>query len=141
MNKLFELLDLRRVLALAAAVSAVAVAAGVVVVAAAYGVFALARIWLIPAGAAAVTAALFAAVAVTVAWIAARPVTPPKRKAVAAEDEQAGLVDRVILLARERPLIALGAAAAAAVVLVRNPAVVSAIVTAFMAGGATRPEK
>ena len=134
-----EFLNLRRVLQLAAAIAAVAAAAGVVVVAGAYGVYALARIWLIPAGAAAVTAGLFALVALVVAWLATRPVTPARKPAAAADD--ASLIDRLITMAKERPLIALGAAAAAAVVLLRNPAVVTAIVSAFVAGNAAKPEK
>jgi hypothetical protein len=136
---ILEFLNIRRVLGLAAAIAAVAAAAGVVVVAASYAVYAVARLWLIPAGAAAVVAGLFALLAVIVAWIIARPVTPPPRQAAPAEE--AGMVDRLIGLARERPIIALGAAAAAAVVLLRNPAILTAVMTAVMAGNAAKPEK
>lgn len=134
-----EFLNLRRILRLAAAIAAVAAAAGVVVVAGSYAVYALARMWLTPAGSSAVVAALFALVAVAVAWLATRPVVPARKEARPAEE--ASTVERLIALAREQPLIALGAAAAAAVVLVRNPAVVTAVVSAFMAGNATKPEK
>ena len=43
--------------------------------------------------------------------------------------------------AKDRPLIALGAAAALAAVAVRNPAVISAAVSAFLAGSASKPPK
>lgn len=135
-----EFLNIRRVLRLVAAIAAVAAAAAVVVVAASYAVFALARMWLTPAGSAAVVAAVFALVAVIVAWIAARPVTPPKRMPGPPEDD-ASLVDRLIVIAKERPIVALGAAAAATFVLVRNPAVITAVVSAFMAGNASKPDK
>ena len=51
------------------------------------------------------------------------------------------LMDRAIGLAKDRPLIALGTAAAAVVVLARNPAVVGAIVSAFVAGASSKPRK
>ena len=135
-----EFLNIRRVLRLAAAIAAVAAAAAVVVVAASNALYALALNWLTTAGAAAVVAGGFALVAVVVAWIAARPVTPPKKQAGAPENE-ATMADRLIVMAKERPIIALGAAAAATFVLVRNPAVITAIVSAFMAGNASKPEK
>lgn len=133
-----EFLNPRRILQLAAAIAAVAAAAGVVVVAAAYAVFAVARIWLTSPGASAVVAVLFALVALMVAWLATRPVAPLRK---APPQEEASLVERLMILARERPLIALGAAAAGAVVLLRNPAVLTAIVSAFVAGSASKPEK
>ena len=120
----------RKALNLAAAFAAVAAAAVVCVIAAAFAVYAGAKTFVGPAWAAAIVAALFALVALVVAWLATRKVPPdPKRQA-----DDASLVERLIRLAQEKPLIALAAAAAAAVVLIRNPAVVSAIVTAFMAG-------
>ena len=47
----------------------------------------------------------------------------------------------LIVMAKERPLIALGATAAAVTVLVRNPAVITAVVSAFVAGNATKSGK
>ena len=135
-----EFLNIRRVLRLAAAIAAVAAAAAVVVVAASYALYAVALTWLTPAGAAAVVAAVFALVAVAVAWIVAQPVTPPAKKAAPA-GEDASLVGRAIGMAQERPLMALGAAAVATFVLVRNPAVITAVVSAFMAGSASKPDK
>jgi hypothetical protein len=128
-------LSLRRILNLAAALAAVAAAAVVTVVAAAFALYALARIWLTQAGAAAVVAAAFALVALITAWLATRKV--PKEQA---PQEDASLVDRAIRMAQERPLIALGAAAAAGVVLIRNPSLVTAVVSAFLAGNASKTE-
>ena len=132
-------MNLRRILHLAAALAAVAAASAVCVVAAAFAVYGLARLWLTPAGSAAVVAALFALAAVLVAWLAARKAVPPKAAAAPAED--ASLIDRLVELARERPLIALGAAAAAVTVILKNPRLVAAIVSAFVAGAAAKPEK
>ena len=129
-------MNLRRILNLAAALAAVAAAAAVCVVAAAFAVYALAESYLGPAGAAAVVAGVFAVVALLVAWLATRKVTPKRAKA-----DDANLIDRLMLLAQERPLVALGAAAAAVTVLLRNPAVITAIVSAFVAGGASKTSK
>lgn len=129
-------MNLRRILNLAAALAAVAAAAAVCVVAAAFAVYALAESYLSPAGAAAVVAGVFAVVTLVVAWLATRKVAPRRPKA-----EEESLVDRLMLLARERPLVALGAAAAGVTVLLRNPAVITAIVSAFVAGGASKTSK
>lgn len=127
----------RRILSFAAAVAAVAAAAAVVIVAASFAVYALAREWLGPAGGAAVVAGVFALVAVVVALVALRK-APVPRKAAPIE---ASPVDRAIQLAKQRPLIALGAAVAAGVVIIRNPSLVTALVSAFVAGNASKPEK
>jgi hypothetical protein len=132
-------LNLQRILRYAAAVGAVAAAGGVVIVAASFALYAFAKAYLGAAGAAAVVAAVFALVAVLVAWLATRPVTPKRRKGPAPDDQT--LIDRLIVMAKERPLIALGATAAAVTVLIRNPAVITAIVSAFVAGNAAKPEK
>ena len=68
------------------------------------------------------------------------------RKAVpkAASSSKTGdenLLDKVMGLARERPLVAVAAATVAGVVLFRNPAVVAAVVTAFVSGGAAKGRK
>jgi hypothetical protein len=136
-------LNLGRILSLAAAIAAVAAAAAVCVVAAAFAVYALVKSDLGPAGGAAVVAAVFALVAVVAAWLATRKVAPRAR--TGASPEPASLVDTAIGLAKTQPLLALGVGAAAAVaavtVAVRNPAVVTAIVSAFLAGNAAKPDK
>lgn len=124
----------RRILNLAIALAAAASAAAVCVVAAAFAVYALARPWVGPAGAAAVTAAAFALVALAVAALAARRAEPDAA-------EEAPLVERLIQMAKDRPLIALGAAAAILTVIIRNPAILSTLVSAFVASSAVKPEK
>lgn len=131
-------MNLKRILNLAAAIAAVAAAVAVCVVAAAYAVYAVADTWLTRAGAAAVVAGVFALVAVVAAWLATRKVTPRTPKGVATPDAP---LDRAIALAKERPLLALGAGAVVAFVLARNPAVITAVVSAFMAGNASKPRK
>lgn len=128
-------MNFKRILSLAAAIAAVAAAAAVCVVAASFAIYAFAREYIGPAGGAAVVAAVFAVVALAVAWAATRKVVPKTR--VGAPPPPASPVDRVVALAKERPLLALGAAAVAATVLIRNPAMVTALVSAFVAGNNT----
>lgn len=128
-------MNLKRILNLAAALAAVAAAAAVCVVAASFAIYALAREYLGPAGGAAVVAAVFALVAVIVAWLATRKVVPKTRPG--AQLPPPSPIDRVVTLAKDRPLLALGAAAVATTVLIRNPAMVTALVSAFVAGNNT----
>jgi len=131
-------LNFRRILTLAAAIAAVAAAAAVCVVAASYAVYALAEAHLGPAGGAAVVAGVFALLALVVALAATRKAIP---KSAGAGQADASLADRVIGLAKDRPLIAVAAAAAIGVVLFRNPAAVGAIVSAFVNGSPPKPPK
>jgi hypothetical protein len=117
--------------AVLAAIVAIAAAVGVAVVAAAFALFAVLRDYLGPAGSAAVVAgvaALIVALAGLIMLLSAR--TPAARRT----DD--GLFARAVELAREKPLIAVGAAALAAVVIFRNPKLVTAALTAFLAGKA-----
>ena len=132
-------MNLRRILLLAAALGAIAAAACVCVVALSFAVYAVADIWLSPAGAAAVVAAIFALIAVGIAAAATRKAVP--KAALAAKPSDAGLLDKVMGLAKERPLVAVAAATVAGVVLFRNPAVVAAVVTAFVSGSAAKGRK
>lgn len=125
----------RRLFSLAAAIAAVVAAVIVCVAAAAFALYAVARIWLTAAGAAAVVAVAFALVAAGVAAWALRKTPPPPQPG-----EDVSLVEQLLQLAKARPLIALGAAAAAVTVLIRNPAMLTAILGAVMAGGAAKPE-
>ncbi|RAK59804.1 hypothetical protein DJ021_08300 [Phenylobacterium hankyongense] len=129
----------KKALGLVAAIAAMAAAAAVCVVAAAFALYALARYYLGPAGAAAVIAVLAALLALTLALVVLRKAKP---KPIKADDQN--MTTRLIELAREKPVIATGAAVAAAVVLVRNPKILSAVVSAAIASRATRapvPEK
>lgn len=130
---------IRRGLKLAMAFAAVAAAAAVVIVAASFALYALVKPRLGEAGAAAVVAGAFALIAVIIAWAATRRAAPRPSRRHAAED--LSVVDRLLVMAKERPLIALGATAAAVTVLLRNPAVITAVVSAFVAGNATKSGK
>jgi len=127
---------IRRVLRLVAAIAAIAAAVAVVVVAAALALYAVVKPYLGDVGAAGTVAGVFALLAVILAWIASRNVAP-KAKARSKGDDQS-VIDRVIVMAKERPMVALGAAAVAATVLIRNPAVITAVVSAFVAGNAAK---
>jgi hypothetical protein len=124
-------LILRRALALAAAIAAMAAAAAVCVVAAAFALYAFLRSYIGPAGAAAAIAGLAAIAAVILAWICFRKVKPAPLR-----PEDQTLTTRLFDLAREKPIIAAGAAAAAGLVILRNPSVLSALASAAWAGRA-----
>ena len=97
---------LKKALSLIAAIAAMAAAAVVCVVAAAYALYALLRYYLGPAGASAVIAVGFAVLTLILAFVAFRKAKPkPTRR------EEQTLTTRLIDLAREKPIIAAGAAA------------------------------
>ena len=125
---------LKKAVLLLAAIAAIAAAAGVAVVAAAFALFALLRDYLGPAGAAAVVAGLAALLAALTGTVCLLVAAPPKRK------EEPSLTARALDLAREKPLIAVAAAAAVGLLAVRNPKIVTTALTAFMAGKAA-PKK
>jgi len=125
-------LIVRKALALVAAIAAMAAAAAVCVVAAAFALYALVRIWLGPAAGAAAVAIVAALLALVLAVVAFRKVQPGRRRR--SDDES--MAARLIELARDKPIIAAGAAVAAGLILVRNPGVVGAVVSAAMASRA-----
>jgi hypothetical protein len=129
-------LILKKALSLVAAIAAMAAAAAVCVVAAAFALYALLRYYVGPAGAAAAIAVLAAVVAVVLALVAYGKVRPKRVK-----DEDQPLSTRLIELAREKPIVAAGAAVAAGLVLLRNPGVVGAVVSAAMANRARDAER
>jgi hypothetical protein len=49
------------------------------------------------------------------------------------------LTSKLIDLARERPLVAAGAVAAAAAVVIKNPRILMAVITGLFAGRAAQP--
>jgi hypothetical protein len=124
-------LIVNKALSLVAAVAAMAAAAAVCIVAAAFALYALLRVYIGPAGAAAAVAAGAAIVAVILALIAYSKV---RSRRLRPEDQT--LTTRLFDLARDKPIIAAGAALAAGLVLVRNPGVVAAMASAAMAGRA-----
>ena len=78
------------------------------------------------AGAAAVVAVVFVVIILLIALLAALA-GKPKRRA-----DDAGLMDRLMEIAREKPMLAVGAAIAAGILAIRNPAWVATVVAAFM---------
>lgn len=130
---------LKKALSLIAAVAAMAAAAAVCVVAAAFALYALARYYLGPAGAAAVIAVVAAVLAVVLALVLLRKIKGPSGRR--RRDEEQSFANRLIDLAREKPIIAAGAAAAAGLVLLRNPGVVSALATTMLANRARDAER
>jgi hypothetical protein len=117
---------IQRIVSLTAAVAAIAAAAGVCVVALAYTLYAVVREWLTPAGSSAVVALAFAVVAVVIALIMSGK-SRPKPKA------DASPVERLVELARQKPLIAAAAVIAGSFIAVRNPGMVATLVMGLMA--------
>lgn len=124
----------KRILNFAIVVATAAAAAVVGVVAAAFAVFAVAEHWLGVAGAAAVVAGLFALTAAVIAYVVAR------RSDSGPVDDQS-IVDRLVEMAKERPLVATGAAAAMLTVVLRNPKILSMLMGAVLASLAPKTEK
>jgi uncharacterized PurR-regulated membrane protein YhhQ (DUF165 family) len=120
---------LRRILFGLIGAAILAVAAGVMVVAAAFALYALVREPLGRAGAAGVVvlaaAVLMALVGLTFALLARGPKRP------AAADDQ-DLLQRLIAMAKERPIVSTGALIAFVTLAIRNPALIAIVVKAFL---------
>lgn len=123
----------RRILNFALVVATAAAAAVVGVVAAAFAVFALAEQWLGAAGAAAVVAGIFALSAAAIAFAVAR-------RAESEPLDDQSMIDRLVEMAKERPLVAAGAAAAIMTVVLRNPKILSVLMGAVLASLAPKPK-
>jgi hypothetical protein len=115
-----------------AAVAAIAAASVVVVIALSFALYAALRDLIGPAWAAAAVAGAFAVLALVAALLLTRKAKP---KPVKGDDRN--LTARLVELARERPLVAAGAMAAAVAVVIRNPRVLTAVITAAMASRRT----
>jgi ABC-type nickel/cobalt efflux system permease component RcnA len=129
-------LILKKALSLIAAIAAMAAAAAVCVVAAAFALYALVRYYVGPAAAAASVAVVAAILAAVLAFVCFRKVKPRPEKR-----EDQSVANRLIDLAREKPIIAAGAAAAAGLVLLRNPGVIGAAISAAMANRAREADR
>lgn len=124
-----------RILRLAAAITALAAAAAVVMVALAFALYAAVRDVIGPAWGAATVAGVFAVLALILAFVVTRRARPPEP--VAGDDRN--LTSKLIDLARERPLVAVGVVAAAATVVIKNPRILMAVITGLFAGRAAQP--
>lgn len=112
---------IRKVAAVAAMAAAVAVCVGAL----GFALYAALALVLIPAGAAAVTALVFAGVAGVTGWLALGKATPDD------EPEPAGLGERAMELFRTRPILGTAAGLAAAFIFLRNPALATMVAAAF----------
>lgn len=120
----------------AAAAAALAAAAAIGVAALAFALYAGFQPWVGPAWAAAIVAAVMA-LAVLIAALSIRGAAAggsPRRRGRAQEEPDASLVQKAIEMAKEHPLLAVGAAVGLGIYAIRNPQLVAAVVTAFMAG-------
>jgi uncharacterized membrane protein YidH (DUF202 family) len=127
----------RTLLALATAAAVIA-AVGVAVVSAFFALYALVVPHVGPPGAAAIVAAAAAVLAAVIAMIAASRMDGDKRRPHQAAEEipsghaDPGMVGVIMGLVKERPLMAAGAAVAVGVYALKNPALISAVVKAFI---------
>lgn len=126
---------IKKVALYVAAAAALATAAGVCVVSLAYAIFALANIWLTAAASAAIVTLLFAATIALVALVLGRKANPKH------VEPEPGPLDRLTALAREKPLIAAGAAVVGAFLLIRNPGMAATMAMGLLAPKPTPPRR
>jgi len=105
----------------AAGLAGVAACVFVAVAALGFAIYAALSIVLVPAGAAAVTALLFAAAAGIAGLIIAGPREPDP------VDEPAGLQERIVTLFSQRPILGAAVGLAAGFVFLRNPALATMV--------------
>jgi hypothetical protein len=130
-------LSLGRILQLAATVVAFAAATVICLVAACYALFALLAPHLGAAGASAVVCGVSGLLVLLLALaLKHRAARRPRR---GKEDD--GPLAQALVLARRRPLIATAVGVAGAVLLLRNPTLISALVSAALAGRASKPKR
>ena len=129
-----------KTIAAVTAVAAIGSAVAVAVVSSAFALYAVLLPHLGAAGSAAALAGIFAAFALGLGAFYARKADGRRTPGAPAPSDE-GLLGRIFEMAKDRPLLAAGAALAAGVFAVRNPAVLTAIVSAFMAGNKTPPPK
>lgn len=129
----------RTLMALAAA-AAIAAAAAVGVFSAFFALYALIEPNLGAPWAAAIVAVSAAAIVALAGVIAARKAEGDRHKHHTAAPE-ASLVDTVVGIIRERPLLSAGAAVAAGLYALRNPSLAAAVLRAFMDKPSSKPPR
>ena len=118
-----------------AAAAALAAAAVIGVAAAAFALYAGLHPWVGPAWAAAIVAAAMALlILIGALMIRGRASGGRSRRRRDEPEPDASLVQKAVEMARAHPLLAVGAAVGVGVYAIRNPQLVAAVVTAFMAG-------
>ena len=111
---------------------ALATATVVAILAVAFALFAVLTPLITAAGAAAIVAGVFAVVVAVVALVVAGGSRDRRYDENHGGAADFGLVERLLEMARERPLLSVGAAIAAGVIAIRNPALVATIAAAFI---------
>nr|MEA2798517.1 hypothetical protein [Phenylobacterium sp.] len=126
----------RKFVGLVAAFAAIAAAAAVCIVALAFALYAGLREVVGPAWAAAGVAGAVALIALILAFAVTRKARPKPAKG----DTQ-NLTAKLIDLARERPLVALGVVGATAAVVIKNPRILAAVIAGVFAGRPAPPKR
>lgn len=121
---------MERALRILAAAAAIVAAAAIAVVSAAFAIYAGVSAWVGPAWGAAAVTAVMALIAVF-GVMAFKPRAPAPREEDPAD---ASLIEKMIDMARDHPLIAVGAAIGAGIYAMRNPKLAVALFAAFMTG-------
>ena len=111
---------------------ALATATVVAILAVAFALFAVLTPLVTTAGAAAIVAGVFALIVAIVALVVAGGSRHQGYDEDHGGSADFGLVERLFEMARERPLLSVGAAIAAGVIAIRNPALVATIAAAFI---------
>lgn len=122
---------MERTLMAVAAGAAIAAAAAAGVFSAFFALFAFLEPMVGTAGAAAIIAGCSALVIAVAGFLAARRAEGDRRTA-AASPPDASLIEMIMTVVRDRPLLSAGAAVAAGIYALRNPQLVAAVVRAFM---------
>jgi len=120
----------KALMALAAA-AAIAAAAAVGVVSIAFAIYLGASPWVGPAWAATIVAALMILIVVIAGLMVRGRASGGRHKA---DEPDASMVQKIVAMARERPILATGIALGAGVYAIRNPKLIAALVAAFMEG-------
>ena len=116
-----------------AAAAAIAAAAAVGVVAAAFALYAVVIPYVGAAGAAAIVAAVAAVIVGIAALLAARKVESRSHgRGQETPHDAIGIAERVFEIAKERPILSIGAALAAGVFALRNPILLATVAKAFL---------
>ncbi len=125
---------IKRIIAGVVAIFAMAAAVATTVVAAAFALYAVLKPYIGQPGASAVVALVFAIIAGVVALIMGRKAAGQggRRR----HEPEPSRADRMVQIARERPILAGAGALAAGLIALKNPQAVASIVSAVMAARA-----
>lgn len=126
---------LKKAILYVSGVAAISAAASVAVVALAYALFAAVEPAVGPAWASAIVAG---SAAVLIGALAAVLLMAAKGPKPLKKTEERDLTSRLIELARDKPWVAAGAVAAGAAIIMKNPKITAAVLSAVMAGRASK---